>query len=80
MLCSSVFWADEAALWRRNAYILYGVDAQTDNQACDYLAEAAFACAFALLLLTEAIEAPLVLKQVEAFCSKTLGPETAGIR
>ena len=72
----NVFWADEATLWWRNAYLPYRVDAQSDNQAHDHLAEAAFAFAFALLVLTEA---QLVLKQVEAFYSKTLAPETAGV-
>ena len=70
-----VFWADEATLERQNAYLLYGVDAQSDNQARDYLAEAAFAFAFASLVLMEGIEARFVLKQVEAFYSKTLGPQ-----
>ena len=68
-----VFWADEAAFWQRNAYLLYGVDAQSDNQVRDYLAEAAVAFAFASLVLT-GIEARLVLQQFEAFYSKTLGP------
>ena len=68
----SVFWADEAALRRRNAYLRYGVDAKSDNQAHDYLAEAAFAFAFASLVLAEGIEAQLVLKQVEAFYFKML--------
>ena len=75
-----VFRADEAALWRRNAYLRYGLRAQSDNQAHDFLGAAAFAFAFASLVLKEGIEAQLALKQVEECSSKMLGPETAGVR
>ena len=64
----------------RNAYLLYGVDAPSDNQARDYLAAAAFAFAFASLVLTEGREARLVLKQVEAFYSKTVGHTLLGCK